>query len=119
MGYRVRVARMWWWPFGRVPEITAAQLRERLERGDDLQLVDVRTGHEFNQDHLSGAVSIPITELAHRIDELDPSRTTVLICRTAHRSVGGVRLLAERDFRDVQQLAAGMQAWWRLERGLE
>ena len=72
VGYRVRVARMWWWPFGRVREITAAQLRERLERGDDLQLVDVRTGHEFNQDHLPGAVSIPITELAHRIDELDP-----------------------------------------------
>ena len=35
------MAKLWWWPFGRVPEISDAKLRERIERGDDVQLVDV------------------------------------------------------------------------------
>ncbi len=109
------MAKLWWWPFGRVPEITDAKLRERIERGDDIQLVDVRTGREYGDGHLPGAVSIPITELSGRVDELDPQRPTVLICRTAHRSVGGVRLLEERGFADVRQLAGGMQSWWRSE----
>ncbi|HOU90382.1 MAG TPA: rhodanese-like domain-containing protein [Polyangiaceae bacterium] len=105
---------MWWLPFGAVPEITAAELAARLAKGERLQLLDVRTRREHAQSRVPGAVSVPITELSTRLDELDPQRPTVAICLSAHRSVPAVRLLQRRGFRDVVQLAGGMRAWWSL-----
>ena len=103
---------MWWLPFGRVPEIAPDELATRLAAGEPLQLVDVRTTVEHDRGHIAGAVSIPITDLSRRLHELDPSRPTIAICLTAHRSIPAVRLLAEHGFRDVAQLRGGMLAWW-------
>jgi rhodanese-related sulfurtransferase len=103
----------WWLPFGAVREIDADELATRLDAGEALQLVDVRTRVEHERAHIPGAVSIPITELAQRSGELDPARATVAICLTAHRSIPAVRLLTARGFRDVTQLRGGMRAWWR------
>jgi rhodanese-related sulfurtransferase len=102
----------WWVPFGRVPEIEPAALRERLDRKPLPQLVDVRTHAEFARGHVRGAVNVPMTELPSRLDALglDPKRPVVAICLTAHRSIPAVRLLRERGFEAVQ-LAGGMLAW--------
>ncbi len=102
----------WWLPFGRVPELDAAALAERLARKPQPQLVDVRTHAEFAGGHVRGAVNVPITELAARIDalELDPARPVVAICLSGHRSIPAVRLLRQRGF-DAVQLAGGMIAW--------
>jgi rhodanese-related sulfurtransferase len=107
---------MWWFPFGAVPEMDAADLAARLAEGAPLQLVDVRTRLEHERGHVPGAISVPITELAARLDELDPERPTVAICLTAHRSIPAVRLLRAHGFREVAQLRGGMRAWWSLKR---
>jgi rhodanese-related sulfurtransferase len=109
-------AEVWWLPFGTVRELSADELATRLASGEPLQLVDVRSRREYHRDHIRGAISIPITELRHRTGELDPTRPTIAICLTAHRSIPAVRLLATRGFRDVAQLGGGMRAWWRRRR---
>ena len=102
----------WWLPFGRVPEIDAAALFQRLDGDRGPQLVDVRTPAEFAAGHVRGAVSLPVTSLPSRVEalRLDPSRPVVAICLTAHRSVAAVRLLRRRGY-DAAQLAGGMLAW--------
>jgi len=104
-----------WWPFGRVPEITAQELQLEREKGK-VQIVDVRTAREFRLSRVPGAAHIPITALSQsRISALglDPDRPVVAICLTAHRSIPAVRKLRELGY-DARQLKGGMRAWWRI-----
>ncbi|MFN8475017.1 MAG: rhodanese-like domain-containing protein [Anaerolineae bacterium] len=101
----------WWWPLGRVPEITPESLAATLAQTSP-QIVDVRTAQEFANGHIEGAASLPITAFSARWRDLglDPDRPVVLICLSAHRSIPATRLLQRHGF-DAQQLAGGMQAW--------
>lgn len=103
---------LWWWPLGRVPEITPAALHAALQAGGPLQLVDVRTRPEHARGHITGARPAPIHTFraAWPALNLDPGRPVILICRTAHRSIPATRLLQARGF-DARQLTGGMNAW--------
>jgi rhodanese-related sulfurtransferase len=102
----------WWFPFGRVPEISPADLLDRLKRKPWPQIVDVRTPGEFAGGHVRGAVNVSVSSLRSRLDGLglDAARPVIAVCLTAHRSLPAVRLLRERGF-DAVQLAGGMRAW--------
>ncbi len=106
---------LWWLPFGRVPEIPAAELHHQLASAASPQLLDVRTTAEWRRSHIAGAMLVPITELRSRLPglDLDPNRPVVAICLTAHRSIPAVRLLQRQGYPEVVQLAGGMTAWWR------
>jgi len=110
-------ALFWWLPFGRVDEISAFQLNERLAEQPQPQIVDVRSRAEWRRSHIAGAVNVPLPELKRRLDELhlDRERPVVAICLSAHRSIPAVRLLQLRGFSDAVQLQGGMLAWWREE----
>jgi len=106
--------KLWWLPFGSVPEVAPRDLHGRITSAAPPQLLDVRTRAEWRNGHIRGAVSAPITSLGSLLDELalDPERPVVAICLTAHRSIPAVRLLRQHGFADVAQLEGGMQAWW-------
>src|SRR3712207_8353898 len=66
--------------------MSGAQLRERLEAGDEIQLVDVRADHEWDAGRIEGATHIELNEIAVRADELDRDKPVVLYCRGGTRS---------------------------------
>ena len=74
------------------------------------QLVDVRQPGEFAAGSLPGAVNLPLHELAVRVDELDPDRRVVLLCRSGARSGAAAEFLTASGFGDVVNLAGGMLA---------
>ena len=94
-------------------EIAPTELKERLDRGDEVELVDVREPFEWRIANLEdyGARLIPMGELEGRIDELDPERETVFICRSGARSGDVTRYLRERGFERARNLRGGMMAW--------
>jgi rhodanese-related sulfurtransferase len=103
-----------WWPFGRVPEISAPELAAATGNGT-VQILDVRTHAEFRYSRIPGARHLPITHFSSaNLDELglDPGRPVVAICLTAHRSIPAVRHLRELGY-DARQLKGGMRAWWK------
>jgi rhodanese-related sulfurtransferase len=104
--------RFWWLPFGRVPEIAAADLKARLDRRELLQLIDVRSVGEFAAGHITGAINVPINQLRSTLPTLalDLQRPVIAICATAHRSPPAVRWLKRAGF-DAKQLQYGMIAW--------
>ena len=106
----------WWLPFGAVPEVSAAELYGQVSAGDRLQIVDVRTPHEFHNGHIAGAVNVPIQSLPRNLAglRLDKSLPVITICKTAHRSIPATRLLRRQGF-DAKQLAKGMDEWRRQE----
>jgi uncharacterized membrane protein YdjX (TVP38/TMEM64 family)/rhodanese-related sulfurtransferase len=91
------------------------ELKRRLDAGEDILLLDVRTPQDFigEQGHIQAATNIPLEELAARINEIDDyqEKTVVTLCRTDRRSVKAAQLLAERGFADVHVVRLGMTAW--------
>jgi sulfur-carrier protein adenylyltransferase/sulfurtransferase len=94
-------------------EIEVTQLKERLDRGDDLDLIDVREPFEWRIANLEpyGARLIPMGELGDRVDELDPEREIVFYCRSGARSGDVVRHLRGQGYHRARNLVGGVLAW--------
>jgi molybdopterin/thiamine biosynthesis adenylyltransferase/rhodanese-related sulfurtransferase len=97
-------------PQANVPEITPRDLKTRLDRGDDLFILDVREPHEFQICNLGGHL-ISLGDLSRRAHELDSSREIVAHCRTGKRSAEAVQFLRSAGFRKVLNLKGGILAW--------
>lgn len=63
-----------------VPRIGLEELKEKLDAGTDLVVVDVRSKEEFDQGHIAGAVSIPYSEIEARYHELPPDKEIITYC---------------------------------------
>jgi len=88
--------------------ITCGEFRQRRERGEALQLVDVRTAREFARDRLDGAINIPLDELRDRLAELSPAADTVVTCQVGLRAHVASRILLQNGFARVSNLTGGM-----------
>jgi rhodanese-related sulfurtransferase len=97
-------------PDVQVPEIAPKELRARLDRGDDLFILDVREPHEYQICNLNGKL-IPLGELPRRVHELDSSREIVAHCRSGKRSAEAVDFLRKAGFRKTLNLKGGILAW--------
>jgi sulfur-carrier protein adenylyltransferase/sulfurtransferase len=93
-----------------VPEITPRELKARLDRGDDLYILDVREPHEYQICHLNGHL-IPLGDLPRRVNELDSSREIVAHCRSGKRSADAVSFLRQAGFKKIWNLKGGILAW--------
>jgi len=93
-----------------VPEITPRELKQRLDRGDDLFILDVREPHEYQICNLNGHL-IPLGELPRRVHELDSSHEIVAHCRSGKRSAEAVDFLRKAGFRKIHNLHGGILAW--------
>jgi rhodanese-related sulfurtransferase len=79
-------------------EITATQLKERLDKGDDIQIIDVREDNEFAFARIPNAVHIPLGQVLARMDEIDPNRETVVHCKMGGRSARAIEALQRSGF---------------------
>jgi NADPH-dependent 2,4-dienoyl-CoA reductase/sulfur reductase-like enzyme/rhodanese-related sulfurtransferase len=92
--------------------ITPAELHQKIQRGDELVLIDTRTDLELKKiGIIPGALHIPIDDLRGRMGELDPNKETVLYCAVGLRSYVGNRMLLMRGFKDVKTLTGGINSW--------
>ena len=93
-----------------IPEMTPRELKTRLDRGDDLYILDVREPHEYQICNLHGNL-IPLGQLPNRVNELDSSREIVAHCRSGKRSADAVEFLRKAGFQKVWNLKGGILAW--------
>ena len=93
-------------------EITATELKERLDRGDDLQIIDVREPNEYQIARLEGAKLIPLGQVVNRKDEIDATRETVVHCKLGGRSAKAIEALKGAGFAGrLLNLKGGITAW--------
>jgi molybdopterin/thiamine biosynthesis adenylyltransferase/rhodanese-related sulfurtransferase len=91
-------------------EVTARQLKSRLDAGDDVVLLDVREPFEYEIGRL-GATLIPLAELPGRASDLDATRDTVVYCHSGARSAAAADFLRRAGFERVWSLRGGLLAW--------
>ncbi len=100
-------------PMGEAPlQVDCRELANLLQR-QPITLVDVRTPEEHALGALPSAKLIPLRELEHRVDELDPGRPLVVYCQSGGRGAKAVRFLATKGFPGARNLAGGLVAWTR------
>ena len=93
-----------------VPEIQPEELKQRLDAGENIFILDVREPHEYQICNLNGHL-IPLGDLPKRMSELDSSREIVAHCRSGVRSGKAVDFLRQAGFKKVRNLAGGILAW--------
>jgi len=91
-------------------EITPNELKDMLESGDQLNLVDVRESDEVAEGMIPGAVHIPLGDVEARMDELDKSKQYIVICRSGGRSGRATEFLDGSGY-NVVNMTGGMLAW--------
>jgi adenylyltransferase/sulfurtransferase len=92
-------------------EITVEELKARLDRGDDLFILDVRNHEEYQICRLEGSTLIPLPTLPQRVGELDRNREMVVHCKSGMRSQRAIAYLRTQGFTRMSNLKGGILAW--------
>ena len=93
-------------------EITASELKARMDAGEDIQLIDVRQPDEYAFSRIDGAKLIPLGEIVSRMNEIDPTRETVVHCKMGGRSARAIEALQRSGFTGkLTNLVGGITAW--------
>ena len=93
------------------PTISPDDLHEQRQSGPAPLILDVRTPEEFRLGHIPGAVNIPHTDLASRIDEVETEHGVVLYCMVGPRARLGEKTLLDAGLPKVLHLDGGLAAW--------
>jgi adenylyltransferase/sulfurtransferase len=96
-----------------LPEITVSELKEKLDAGEEVALLDVREPHEYEVANLEaqGAKLIPLGDLPHRLSELNQNDEIAIHCKTGGRSAKAVKILQDAGFGNVYNVEGGITAW--------
>ena len=92
-------------------EITAVELKRRLDGGEDLVIVDVREPQEYQINRIRGSILMPLAEVPKRYHELDPGRELVMQCKLGVRSLKAAAFLRSVGFKSVRSLKGGILEW--------
>lgn len=93
-------------------QITAPELKARIDAGEDIQLIDVRQPDEFAFARIEGAKLIPLGEIMARMNELDATRETVIHCKMGGRSARAIEALQHAGYKgSLSNLVGGITAW--------
>jgi sulfur-carrier protein adenylyltransferase/sulfurtransferase len=98
-------------PTGNEGEISAIELKQKIDRGDNFLLLDVREPHEWQIARIPGAKLIPLGDLPKRVNELDSSVEIVAQCRSGVRSGKACDFLRQAGFKKVKNMTGGILAW--------
>jgi len=93
-------------------EITPAELKQRLDNGEDIQIVDVREDKEVAIGRIPNSIHIPLGQILGRMNEIDENRETVVHCKMGGRSARAIEALQRTGFQGkLVNLKGGILRW--------
>lgn len=90
--------------------VTAREVEEQLNSNEALNIIDVREPFEVGMGKIPSAQNIPLGSLADHIDQLDKSKTYIMVCQSGGRSMSATAFLEGQGF-DVINMTGGMMSW--------
>lgn len=93
-----------------VPQMTVKELKQRIDAGEDVQLIDVREPYEYQIAQIGGKL-IPQNDVPQRLHEIDREREVVVHCRSGARSQKIAEFLKQAGYPNVANVAGGILAW--------
>ncbi|HZY38389.1 MAG TPA: rhodanese-like domain-containing protein [Mucilaginibacter sp.] len=98
-------------------EINALELLDRMEKGEQLNVLDVREEMEYHTFNIGGR-NVPLQSIGGQIENLIANKNDeiIVVCSAGLRSVTAATLLAERGYKDVKNLTGGLLALQKIKR---
>jgi adenylyltransferase/sulfurtransferase len=93
-----------------IPQLSVKEYKSRIDRGDDLFLLDVREPYEYQIAQIGGTL-IPQNDVPNRLAEIPRDKEIVVQCRSGARSQRIAELLKQQGYTQVVNLAGGILAW--------
>lgn len=93
-------------------DITVEELKQRIDAGEKVNLLDVREEYEFEDQNLGGKL-IPLGELPDRLDEIEAwkDQEVLVHCRSGARSARAKSFMESQGFQNVRNVTGGILAW--------
>jgi sulfur-carrier protein adenylyltransferase/sulfurtransferase len=92
-------------------DITAEQLKKRIDAGENLFVLDVRNPNEFAICRIPGTVPLPLPELPARVAEVPKDREVIVHCKSGMRSAKAIEFLKSQGYTKLVNLTGGILAW--------
>jgi rhodanese-related sulfurtransferase len=99
--------------FGYISQLKVKNYLDKYYHKEDHPhiLVDIRNTKEYDEGHIEGAINIPLSKLAKRLEQLPKEETIICVGRTGERSREAAHLLQNAGYRHVYNLIGGMHSW--------
>jgi len=94
-----------------VKQLSATELKNKIQQQENLFLLDVREPHEFKYAHIADSVLIPLNQIPSRLSELNPQQEIVVICHHGMRSQQAANYLVQSGYKNIANLTGGIDAW--------
>jgi molybdopterin/thiamine biosynthesis adenylyltransferase/rhodanese-related sulfurtransferase len=91
--------------------INVEELKQRLDRGEKVFILDVRNPEEIQICRLASSTVIPLPQLPQRLGELDRNREIIVHCKSGMRSQKAIQFLRQQGFTRLKNLTGGILAW--------
>jgi hydroxyacylglutathione hydrolase len=99
------------YPVEQVSLLTVHELKQRLEAGEEITVLDVREDNEWESGHIEGAIHSYVGHLEEKPDKVPRDRPVAVICSVGHRSGLGASILLRAGFERVHNVLGGYDAW--------
>ena len=91
-------------------EISVLELKNKIDKGEDFQLIDVREDFEYEMSNLGG-LSIPLGGILIEADKIDKNKPVIVMCRSGKRSMAAIMQLEAQGYTNLTNLKGGILAW--------
>ncbi len=91
-------------------EITVQELKEKIDNGEDFQLIDVREDFEYETSNIGGLL-IPLGGILIEADKVSKDKPVVVMCRSGKRSAAAIMQLEQLGYTNLANLQGGILAW--------
>jgi rhodanese-related sulfurtransferase len=98
---------------GEVVTLNVEKLKEKIKNKENITILDVRTGEEYERGHIDGAVNIHIDDLRKNLNKLDAGSEIIVYCRSGYRAYQAFRILKNMGFKNIKILNGSYLSWLR------
>ena len=98
-------------PFESLPLLSVYQLKDKMDRGEELLVLDTRGKEEWDAGHIEGTLNIYVGHLEQRLDEVPRDRPVAVICNVGHMATLASSILLRAGYQEIHPVLGSMKAW--------
>jgi len=92
-------------------EITPAEVKAKLSRGEKFAFIDVREKWEYDTSHIDGSTLVPLRTIPNNLEKLHAASEIILFCHHGMRSLDAANWLRSQGIGNARSMAGGIDRW--------
>ena len=98
-------------PIKRLPLLSGHQLKDKINHGEELLILDTRENNKWDAGHIEGALHIYVGHLEHRMTEVPRAKAVAVLCNVGHMASLAASILLRAGYPEIYNVLGSMEAW--------